>query len=318
VPKPDADADGAVPKPDADADGAVPKPDADADGAVPKPDADADGAVPKSDADGAGPKADASPAADKAAKTKALLDQELQQRGLAEHPMFKDMDPQTQGKVNTALQGDPLRKVSEATQKAAQQWALDGAENNPREFANRYEYARAKFGAERDAAAIRLKGKPGAKAAAGAEAAAAITPDKLTSALDASTKSVEALGPGGRLEDLPANASPEEIAGRVQGLERLGYETPTAEAYHALKHQGELPPMANRTGDPVKDYNAAAMDTVRNGQVVHSGPAEGGSTRVVIRKEYGVPDGIVKEAIVYVKPDGTVSLATYGKPKWKP
>jgi hypothetical protein len=49
-----------------------------------------------------------------------------------------------------------------------------------------------------------------------------------------------------------------------------------------------------------------------------SGPAQGGSTQIIIQKTYRAPPGVTTmEAIIYVKPDGTVVLATYRAAKAK-
>jgi hypothetical protein len=249
----------------------------------------------------------------KQARVKEQLAKVLGDHGLADEPIFKDMDPQTAGKVNTALQGDPLARAGAEVQRAALKWALEGAEKNPREFANRYEYARAKYSEAKRAAAAR-KAPNAAKAAADE-----VTPEKLTKALEKDLASVRKLGPGEDLVDLPPDATPEEIARRVQALDRLRYESETAEAYHAIKHQTELPPPEAfpRTGDPVADFAAAAKDTIKTG-TAEATPLEGGKTRIRIVKTYGTgADATVLEAIIYVDAAGRVTLATFGKAKAK-
>jgi hypothetical protein len=99
----------------------------------------------------------------------AFVREELRRREIAD-PMFEAMDGQTTGKVENALRR-PDAKAGRSRQRAAEVWALEGAGNNPREFANRYEYARAKFTAAQASAAKQLKNTPGARSAA-AEAAA--------------------------------------------------------------------------------------------------------------------------------------------------
>jgi hypothetical protein len=229
------------------------------------------------------------------------------------------LDKQTTGKVNTALKGDPLASAPPGTQKVAEKWALEGADGNPREFANRYEYARAKYSDARNAAADEFAGTQDAKAKAANKAAAEITPEKLTNALSDDIELIKKLPPGENLHDLPPDASPDDIAKAVQKLGRITYETDTAEAYHALKHKKELKgvlPEANK--NQVHHYATAADDTIRNGAVVKAEPAEGGSTLVIIQKEYMTPEGPkILEAIIYVKPDGKVTLASYGEAKAK-
>ena len=247
------------------------------------------------------------------AETKAQLDAELAKRRLDGDQMFEGMDPLTQRKVNRALSGDPIAKSSPATQRSVQEWAREGAGGNPREFANRYEYARAKFNQARSSAFERLTGQPDAHARAAQEAAGAVTPERLTTELGSDIQTVQNLGPRQSLEGLPPNTSPEEVAARVQGLDHFGFESETATAYHAQKHQGELPQTPSRTGDPVIDYMAAAQDTIRTGTVADVTVSEE-STCVIIRKDY---NGRVMEAIVYIRPDGRVTLATYGTQKAK-
>jgi len=48
------------------------------------------------------------------------------------------------------------------------------------------------------------------------------------------------------------------------------------------------------------------------GEVVKAERQPNGSTLVIIQKTYG---GKVLEAILYIKPDGKVTLASYGKAK---
>jgi len=120
--------------------------------------------------------------------------------------MFDDMGQLTTGKVNTALKDDPLAKVPEA-QKAAQHWAQKGAGNNPREFANRYEYARARYNELKQAALEELAGQPNAKKTAAQKAAGEVTPEQLTGVLEGD-KTVERLGPGGKLEGVAPDAAP--------------------------------------------------------------------------------------------------------------
>jgi hypothetical protein len=253
------------------------------------------------------------------AKTDEQLAKALKDRGLNDE-MFNDMDPQTRQKVNTALSQDPIAKASPEVQKAAQDWAAEGANGNPREFANRYEYARAKFNEARAQAAEDLAGTPGAKAKAAQTASNEITPEKLNAALKADNETAQGLGKGQNLGsgELPENPTPQEVAQGVQKLDRVGYESDTAESYHAVKHQPEMP-SPPRSPNQVENANAYAMDTIKTGSVVDATrPPAGGSTRVIIQKTYpsaagGEPQ--VMEAIVYVDPNGKVTLASYGRAK---
>jgi hypothetical protein len=227
--------------------------------------------------------------------------------------MFKDMDPQTRGKVNTALKNDPLAKAGDGVQDAALQWAKDGADGNPREFANRYEYARSKFDTIRNGLAPEYKGKPNGKNLLNEAAGKEVTPDRLTKDLATDNAASKALGPGDNLDmaKLPENPTPDDIARGVKGLDRFAYESETAESYHALKHQGDLPE-PKLADNPVDNYDAYAKDTIKTGDVVKAETQPNGSTLVIVQKSYG---GKLLEAIVYVKPDGTVTLASYGQAK---
>jgi hypothetical protein len=47
-------------------------------------------------------------------------------------------------------------------------------------------------------------------------------------------------------------------------------------------------------------------------------PMEGGSTMAVIRQTYGAGDtAVTMEALVFISPDGRVTVASYGSPKMK-
>lgn len=252
----------------------------------------------------------------KVAKARAAVDKALKERGLEGEDMFKNTDDLTVGKVKNALESDPMGK-SKATQQAAQRWAVEGSDGSAREFANRYEYAKGRFGYERNAA---LEARPGDGNAAKAAAEAKTTPEELTSQLGKDIASSKDLGPGQRITGVTAETPPGDVAQKVKELERIGWETETAEAYHSYKHAKELPAggpgVPSRTGDVVKDYAAFAQDTVKNGRVVLAEPAGAGKTRVVIHHEYG--EGAARltlEAIIYVEADGTVTMASLGAPK---
>jgi hypothetical protein len=277
--------------------------------------------VPQNEVDANRPEGNSTSLEDKrVAQVQAELETALGERGLENDPMFDGMDPQTQGKVNTALKSDPLK--SSDAQRAAQDWSQQGAGGDPREFANRYEYARSRYNQTRKAARERLEAEANAAGkqnvnvgkAAKAEADAAMTPEALDAALQSDLAKVSS-DPPGSLDPLLPNASPDEVACQVQGLERVAFESPTAEAYHAVKHKAELPTELQHTGDPVVDYAPAAHDTIKTGEVVGAVRVQGDSIRVVIHKDYGDTAKVTMEAIIYVKPDGTVTLATYGKPK---
>jgi hypothetical protein len=198
-------------------------------------------------------------------------------------------------------------------QDAALKWAKDGADGNPREFANRYEYARAKFNAIRDGLAPEYKGKPNGKNLLNEAAGKELSPERLAKDLAADNAASKAQGPGENLDmsKLPEKATPDDIGKAVKGLDRFGFESETAESYHAAKHQAELPE-PKLAESPVENYDAYAKDTIKTGEVVKAEQQPNGSTLVIVQKTYG---GTVLEAILYVKPDGQVTLASFGKPK---
>lgn len=93
----------------------------------------------------------------------------------------------------------------------------------------------------------------------------------------------------------------------------MGFESPTAAAYHVTKHEKELPPELRGKGGPVKNYAAVAMNTIKTGHIVEAKLLPSESTRLVIRKAYGdSPTQRLLEAIIYVKPGDSVVLASYG------
>ena len=93
----------------------------------------------------------------------------------------------------------------------------------------------------------------------------------------------------------------------------MAFQSETAEAYHALKHQTDLPPEFRPAGgNPVDNYEAAINDVVKTGRVVAAEPTDTGSTMVVIQKTYPSIGADVK-VIIYVKPDGTPVIATLMK-----
>ncbi len=221
-------------------------------------------------------------------------------------------------KVNRALTGDSIEKAGEATKRAALAWALRLSDGDPSEFANYYEYARALFDSAKRQAQRDLIGQSNKKKRAMARAATVISEEHLDATLAADFARVRLLREEGSsaLDALPAD--PAEIGRAVQQLAELRFATDAAEVYHARKHgtERELPPEFV-TGDPVRDFNAALRDTVRTGAVEVVRPTHTESIQVVIRKTYGANPGVVMEAIIYVRPNGNVIIATYGKAKMR-
>src|SRR5439155_22091499 len=126
-------------------------------------------------------------------------------------------------KVADAFGSDPLPKT---VKPVARKWAMETAEGNPREFANRYEYAKARFLKIRDAAMEGLEGQPKLdKGAAATKAGAQSTPDALADALKADLETVKSLGPGQDVGAAAAGMAPEDVGKAVQKLDRIGYES---------------------------------------------------------------------------------------------
>ena len=246
-------------------------------------------------------------------KAEAGIQGVLKKQVLDADPVFKNMDRLTVGKVYRAFDGDPLanKNVPRVTQQIVQKWALEGAGGDPREFSNRYEFARMVFGNARKAATA------AGAANAPATAAAEMTPEKLEELLKSGITSVQSLGPKNNLELLPADATPTDIADAVKRLNRIGFESDFAEAYHAIKHVKEVPLELRKSGDPVKDYAAAYLDTIKKGKVISAGPVPPhGSIKIIyewIPELEGTLAGPPMQAKVYVRPDGTVTIATFGK-----
>ena len=250
------------------------------------------------------------------------LKEVLEDIGIADHATFRSMDVQTQDKVRKALGSDPLtgKNVDENVAPRTLEWALNSAEGDPREFANHYEYAKAKFTEVKNDARDRLRKNndtDNLNRRASQEASDSITPEKLEAGLNKDIKAVQEQGSKENLDDLSPYTTPEHIADEVQKLNYVGFETPTAAAYHARKHGDELPKSYIAENDNVQAYLDAAQDTISTGQISKVEPAGQGSTLVVISKEYlidGETDKLM-QAIIYIKSDGKVTLATYGSRK---
>ncbi len=262
------------------------------------------------------------------------LHKALQERGLDLSVFQADkLDELSVMKVTRALTGDSMhlsaaRQTPEvlAARKRAEQWALEGAHGDPREFANRYEYARARFVNLKHEAEKGLKGVTPPKGMtkdklAGNEAAAKITAEGVSADLAADISVVEELGPGSNRVDVHEGDTPADIAARVQRLERVPYESPSAEAYHAQKHKKDLEGLSElRADDAVTRFAEATRLTLTDGAVYKAEPStKKEATAVIIRRSFPTVDGESKllEAILYVDPDGQVVLATFGEKKAK-
>jgi len=179
------------------------------------------------------------------------LDKELARRGLDGNAKFKanlaSASGNTRNNVKNALGSDPMG-TRDAVRAIAEKWAMDRSGGNPQEFANRYEFAKAKYSEAADKATANKK----------AEADKAITADLLDKAYNTDAAKVKALGEGGTVADMPPDireASAADVKAiqdkvRTQGRYEMGSES--GEVYHASKHYMELLPDL-RTGDPVNN-----------------------------------------------------------------
>ena len=242
------------------------------------------------------------------------------------HPM----DDLVAKKVNTALTSDPLMPSKstpeiDAARGRAEQWALAGANGDPSEFANRYEYARAKFGTiiEQQSATIQMDQKP-ANLTGPLYKKSLAAPGLHENSLDASLardfEAIQKLGPGTDRIELLSSDLPETVAARVQQHDRFAYQTLTAEAYHVEKHAPDLDDIVGLPlVDGVVKFAEATRITLREGAVHTARVEANGSIKVVIRRTFAKNGGkdkfIELEVIAFVQPDGKVVVASFGKAK---
>lgn len=249
------------------------------------------------------------------------LDKELARRGLDGNAKFKanlaSASGNTRNNVKNALGSDPMG-TRDAVRAIAEKWAMDRSGGNPQDFANRYEFAKAKYSEAETAA----KGKPNKKA----EADKAITADLLDKAYGTDAAKVRALGEGGTVAGMPPDireASAAQVKAiqdkvRTQGRYEMGSES--GEVYHASKHYKELPPDLQK-GDPVNNTAEVARATVKDGTIKKTWSEDGALKYVVHHtfksKTAGAPDTVL-EALMIVRADGKVVMATFGSPKLVP
>ncbi|WP_119729620.1 hypothetical protein [Thermomonospora amylolytica] len=197
----------------------------------------------------------------------------------------------------------------------AVRWAADGAEGNPREFAHRYEYFKARFDeVRRELDAARLAGENELTKKQVPVAAADRMGDlNLTDEINADMAEVRRARPDGGVRIDP-DASGDALEQAVRdNAGRIDMGSESSAAYHAHKHYKELPE-SERTGDMIRDYLDSAERTIREGEVWRRQTMDNGSEQLIIRRDVG---GTVMEAIIYVKPDGSTVMASYGSAKVK-
>lgn len=198
--------------------------------------------------------------------------------------------------------GDDSMRGSPAAQREAASWAMERAQGDLSRFAAFYEYAMQRH--------ARLR------PASGAEAAEALTAEGLQRSLTADLQRLATQPRAAALGRGTEAMSERDIGLAVQQLETFAFADSVREAYHALKHERELIEGFS-AGDVFDRHLALAVDTIRTGQVIDTGspPAGTQSTRIVIHKQYGDDPKHWREAILYVRPDGTVTLASWGSCK---
>ncbi|QSA98409.1 hypothetical protein [Methylococcus sp. EFPC2] len=203
-------------------------------------------------------------------------------------------------------------------QKTVAKWALEGADGDPAQFQRRYEYARARYSALKEAEEFALKGTPDYRNVAAVNAGKTLTREFLSAEIARDEAAIKLRPDGQHLTGPTRGLTAIEVARAVQELERIDFKTAAAEAYHARKHRKEVPSTIRPEGGVIDRYFAGGMDVIRNGKPVfaeHLDPPKVG-TRIVIHRRY-VIDGkeLVKEAIIHVAPDGKVVLLSWGDPK---
>ncbi len=191
-------------------------------------------------------------------------------------------------------------------------FALDHAgSSNPRSFANHYEYVKAMFD-EHSKTVDYSRKRPGESNPA--YAARVFDFNSVSLALVNDVRWVESSGWQARSVDPGLERAP--LIAAVQSLDRLGFGDSVGAAYHAIKHQRELPAPESSGLSTLAGYHASAAETVKNGYSVKERRDPGGVKTIVFHRTV-VWEGGAKtlEAIVKVMPDGKVVIASYGDPK---
>nr|CTQ90524.1 hypothetical protein [Kibdelosporangium sp. MJ126-NF4] len=201
--------------------------------------------------------------------------------------------------------------------KQASDFAMaNGGRKNPRAFADLYEYY--KLGYDSMVKSRRESGSTKKQAPVEAAQDLATNTAQLDQRLAADRARAAELGKGSSMIDAttPQEQLPATIAAKSGDL---GFHSDDATAYHARKHQNELPTAEQNEADPIGAYQSSLKETLANGTVVRQTPNyQGGtSTQVVIHRTAPGLTGhpVVLEALVYVQHDGRVVVATYGEPK---
>jgi hypothetical protein len=191
---------------------------------------------------------------------------------------------------------------------AARFACAEGGRDNPRMFANLYEYVSAYFGDERLAAT--LTGATKANAVQQAATRMEQNPGTIHDRLRSDRIEADSVGRGPVFlgDDLPANRIPDAVRSCADAL---GFRDSTAAAYHARKHSPELPSTPTGEIDPVKNYLEAMSNVVKQGRLVSNEVEHGadGRTRLIYHQENDVN---TLEVIVFVSPENFATVATFG------
>lgn len=216
--------------------------------------------------------------------------------------------------ARNAFSSDPMRKAP-AEQKIAADWALSQAGGDLTQFASNYEYAIQRY--KRVAAANAQAGQqPKRGDAAPAKKSPLLSAEALSVSLAADVHALQSRPVGDSLAGPTAGMRVREIGLAVQGLGNVAFADAVREAYHALKHEGEILAGFDR-GNVFDTHQAIAMHTIRTGEVMDTppDPTHSASTRIVIHQRYGSNPKNWREAVIWVSPDGRATLASWGKCK---
>ncbi|MFE6385664.1 hypothetical protein [Nocardiopsis dassonvillei] len=262
------------------------------------------------------------PSSEKKLKNGKTLSEELSLGGLTDAEIDHLIGGQSEGddgwdRVFGALDQNFHKRVKSELHGPATRFSFDGAENG-REFAYRYEYYKATF----DELVKSLMAEGMSKGEARMPAAAEVLELDMDARLRQDHDVVNEMRPHGHAyidPELTTAQMEQHIRERAGDIE-MGHET--SAAYHSRKHANELP-SAERTGNPVRDYLNSAEVTIRSGEVIDSRVEENGSRKFVFARPKLDADGsyvlntktgepVYMKAILYVREDGRVVMATYG------
>ncbi|KUL25027.1 WXG100-like domain-containing protein [Actinoplanes awajinensis] len=247
----------------------------------------------------------------------------LVKNDLVENAMFEGLNGLDRGKAAEALSHLPNKMTSEL-RKRVFGWASDQADGDVRVFANRVEFARARWNemagdrekalyesARREDPGIDPRGfktegqKLATKAMDSDEGIARLKSD-LEYDLQYLAGKPHSIG-------LPEQVHPDLVASRLVGIEHPPWEMPEAEAYHVRKHFKELPDEDMFAGEPIDIYTKSLLKTLLIGEITVEPPTvEGESTAVIYRRAI-LGSQYTMRARVYLGDDGSAVVATYGR-----